>query len=388
LPYNRLEIANMTYTRNSIIEALECVAQIGVPSIGAASILDVGSHDFLKYFEKEILDNFIAQGGSTCRFFEGAYGSGKTHLLQLFQDIAIKRHMLVVEVELSHSMNFIYWESITRYIMEKIQCRFDGKVVRSLPKILDALALNGWASENPLKSFHLPHTGFVNAIDTYLKQNQNLNPAAKEKLAQFLIGQRVSAVELRKLGVTGVKNPLSRRNAELVLNTVLSSLFHLGLPGTMVLFDETDQTFRSTLTHSNKAHAAANIMRRLIDACSLNGIKGVLVSFAVLPNFIPACANTYQAVGERLMVSSEGRHEPGWRTPVLRLDSVNSVPGHDEFVKAAVDKFMELSRLLGIKKNLKSQLEIAGEDILAHHAGLNFRRPLLRMYASMLLEHV
>jgi len=47
-----------------------------------------------------------------------------------------------------------------------------------------------------------------------------------------------------------------------------------------------------------------------------------------------------------------------------------------------------LSRLLGIKKNLKSQLEIAGEDILAHHAGLNFRRPLLRMYASMLLEHV
>ena len=388
MPYNHLKTTTMSYSRNSVIEALENVAQIGVPSIGAASILDVGTQDFLRYFENELLDNFIAQGGSTCRFFEGAYGSGKTHLLQLLHDIAIKRRMLVVEVELSHSMNFMNWHSITQYILEKIQCRFDGKVVQSLPKILDALAAQNWASEKPLKSFHLPHTGFVNAIETYLKRSRNLNPAAKEKLAQFLLGQRVSAVDLRKMGIMGVKNPLSRRNAELVFNTVLSTLFHLGLPGTMVLFDEADQTFRSTLTHSMKAHAAANIMRRLIDACSLSGIKGVLVAFAVLPNFIPACANTYQAVGERLMVSSEGRTEPGWRTPVLRLDAVNSLADHEEFVEAAVIKFMELSKLLGVSKNLKPQLELAGEEILNQHAGLDFRRPLVRRYASMLLAHV
>lgn len=378
----------MTYSRDSIIEALENVAQIGVPSIGAASILDVGTQDFLKYFEQEILDNFIAQGGSTCRFFEGAYGSGKTHLLQLLHDVAIKRNMLVVEVELSHSMNFINWHSITQFILEKIQCRFDGKVVQSLPKILDALAAKDWAIKKPLKLFHLPHTGFVNGIETYLKRNRNLSPAAKDKLAQFLLGQRMSTVELRKLGVTGVKNPLSRRNAELVLNTVLSALFHLGFPGTMVLFDETDQTFRHTLTHSIKAIAAANIMRRLIDACSLSGIKGVLVSFAVLPNFIPACANIYQAVGERLMVTSEGRFEPGWRTPVLRLDAVNTLPEHDAFLEAAIEKFIELSRTLGISTNLKPHLQQAGEEILNQHAGLDFRRPLIRRYASMLLAHV
>ncbi len=379
----------MSYTRNSVIEALESIAQVGVPSIGAASILDVGTQDFLKYLENEILDNFIAQGGSTCKFFEGSYGSGKTHLLQLLHDIAIKRHMLVVEVELSHSMNFMNWHSITQYIMEKIQCRFDGRIVRSLPKILDALSAKDWFHAKPLRSFHLPHTGFVNAIEIYLKQNRDLNPVVKEKLAQFLLGQRVSAVELRKLGVKGVKNPLSRRNAELVFNSVLSSLFHLGMPGTMVLFDETDQTFSGNLTHhSIKAKAAANIMRRLIDACSLSGITGVLVSFAVLPNFIPACAHTYPALGERLMLSSEGRSEPGWRNPVLRLDAVNSLPDHDEFVEAAVDKFIELSRILGVNKNLKSQLETAGDKILVQHAGLDFRRPLVRMYASILLEHV
>lgn len=378
----------MPYSRDSIIEALENVAQIGVPSVGAASVLDVGTQDFIRFFEREILDNFIAQGGSTCRFFEGAYGSGKTHLLQLLHDVAIKRKMLVVEVELSHSMNFVNWHSITQFILEKIQCRFDGKIIQSVPKILDALAAQHWAIQKPLKSFHLPHTGFVNGIETYLKMNRNLSPAAKDKLSQFLLGQRVSAVELRKLGVTGVKNPLSRRNAELVLNTVLSALYHIGFPGTLLLFDETDQTFRNTLTHSLKARSAANIMRRLIDACSLSGIKGVLVSFAVLPNFIPACANNYQAVGERLMISSAGRLEPGWRTPVLRLDAINTLPEHAEFVDSAIEKFLILSRTLGIDTNLRSQLQQAGVDILNKHAGLDFRRPLIRRFASMLLAHV
>lgn len=379
----------MPYSRDSIIEALENVAQIGVPSVGAASVLDVGTQDFIRFFEQEILDNFIAQGGSTCRFFEGAYGSGKTHLLQLLHDLAIKRKMLVVEVELSHSMNFGNWHSITQFILEKIQCRFDGKIIQSLPKILDALAAQHWAIQKPLKSFHLPHTGFVNGIETYLKMNRNLCPAAKDKLSQFLLGQRVSAVELRKLGVTGVKNPLSRRNAEVVLNTVLSALYHIGFPGTLLLFDEADQTFRNILAaHNQRAQYAANIMRRLIDACTLSGIKGVLVSFAVLPNFIPHLANVYPAIGERLMVSSAGRLEPGWRTPVLRLDAINTLPEHDEFVKAAIVKFLHLSRAIGITANLKSQLQQAGEDILNRHAGLDFRRPLIRRFASILLAHV
>ncbi len=142
------------------------------------------------------------------------------------------------------------------------------------------------------------------------------------------------------------------------------------------------------MTHSLKARSAANIMRRLIDACSLSGIKGVLVSFAVLPNFIPACANNYQAVGERLIISSAGRLEPGWRTPVLRLDAINTLPEHVEFVDSAIEKFLTLSRTLGIDTNLKSQLQQAGVDILNKHAGLDFRRPLIRRFASMLLAHV
>jgi hypothetical protein len=377
----------MRYSRSQIIDALQNIAQIGSPSSGAATIVDIGTQNFLEYFENEVLNNFIAQGGSTCRFFEGAYGTGKTHVLQLLHDMAIKRQMPFVEVELSNALNFTNWHSITKFILEKIQCCIDGKVVRSLPRILDAMVTSGWVLEKPLKSFNLPHRGFVNAIETYLKRNRNLNPDAKDKLVQFLMGQRVGTVELQRYGITGVKNPLSRRNAELVLNTVLSALYYLKFPGTIILFDEIDQTFINTLPPSRRTMAAANIMRRLIDACSLSGIKGVLVAFAVLLNFIPACSNAYQALGERLMVSSMGRSKHGWRTPVLRLDAICSISDREEFVEAAVDKFIELARVLGIDKNLRPFLETAGEDILNRHAGLDFRRPLVRRYASMVLEH-
>jgi hypothetical protein len=378
----------VSYSRLQIIDALENVAQIGAPSLGAATMLDIGTQEFIEYFEDEVLDNFIVQGGSTCRFFEGAYGAGKTHLLQLLRDVAVKRQMLVVEVELSHALNFVNWHSITKFILEKIQCRFDGKKFQSLPKILDAMIANGKVLEKPLRSFQLSHTGFVNAIETYLKRNRNLNPIAKDKLAQFLMGQKVGTVQLRQLGITGVKNPLSQRNAELVLNTVLSALYHLGFPGTMVLFDETEPIFKNTVASTAKTQTAANIMRRLIDTCSLSGIKGVLVSFAVLPNFIPACANSYQALGDRLMVSRPDRFKHGWRAPVLRLDTVCSISDHEEFVKAAVDKFIELARELNIHdNNLKPRLKAAGEDILTNHAGLDFRRPLIRRYASTVLEY-
>lgn len=377
----------MPYSKTDIIDALECVAQTGVPSNGAATILDIGTKSYLDFFETEILDKLVTQGGSTCRFYEGTYGSGKTHLLQLFHDMAIRKRMLVVEVELSQILNLTDWHAITKFVLEKIQCRIDRNIVQSLPKILDAIVENGWLPDKSLRSYHLTHTGFVNAIETYLKRNRELRQEAKDRLAQFLLGQKVGALELKRNGISNVKNPLSKRNAELVLNTVLSALYHMGFPGTMILFDETDQTFSISEKIPLKTIFGANIMRRLIDACSLSGIKGVLVGFAVLPNFIPACAGVYQALGERLMVSRKGRTTPGWRSPVLRLDAINTVPDRNEFVVEAVTKFLGFAERLDVKIDLRAQLESVGNEILNKQAGLDFRRALIKRYASVILQY-
>ena len=75
-----------------ILNALEQVAQYGTAPRGAAAFLDVGSAGFVDYFESEIIDDLLGSGGATCKMVAGAYGSGKTHLLDLLGDVALRRH--------------------------------------------------------------------------------------------------------------------------------------------------------------------------------------------------------------------------------------------------------------------------------------------------------
>jgi hypothetical protein len=76
---------------DDIIDALEVIAQNGIPATGRAWITDVRSGPYIDFFEDEILGHLVASGGSTCRIFEAVYGAGKTHLLDLFFSLASRR---------------------------------------------------------------------------------------------------------------------------------------------------------------------------------------------------------------------------------------------------------------------------------------------------------
>lgn len=70
-------------SKDSIITSLNKIAQNGTDDVEIADLIDVGNQDYMNYFENEVIENLIAKGGATCKFIEGAYGAGKTHLLNL-----------------------------------------------------------------------------------------------------------------------------------------------------------------------------------------------------------------------------------------------------------------------------------------------------------------
>ncbi len=98
---------------DSVRASLEKLAEHGTPPPGASPIIDVGTDSFVEFFADEVIDGLIATGGSTCRFFEGAYGSGKTHLLQLLEMRARDRGMAVVRLDLSQALSLADWRLIT-----------------------------------------------------------------------------------------------------------------------------------------------------------------------------------------------------------------------------------------------------------------------------------
>lgn len=371
-----------------ILDALEKVAEFGIPVPTAARLLDLGTTDFLNYFEQEVLDELIFHGGATCRFFEGVYGSGKTHLLQLLYDLALKKGMAVVRIELSQALKLEQWQLVTSFILENIEFCFNGQQVRSLPNILDSLRGAGMVKTKLLQEANLPHSGFQTGILIFLKEP--LTDLAKNRLKHYLLGEKIGAGELRKIGVRGVKNPLCQRNAEQVLNTALNSLFYLGLPGVLLLFDETDKSFDSRRTvPPKKVQIAANLIRRFIDGCATGGLIGTVAVFAVLPGFLENCARIYPALGQRLQMVRGGDEKPAWRWPVLPIQAVCSISQPEHFLEAAINRFEKLvAHCGGSVTGLRKRMQLEGYKILNQNAGMGYRRDLMKVLATLALEKI
>lgn len=381
-----------------VFEMLEVLAENGIPRPGTAQIIDVGTSDFLNFLDKELLEEFIPKGGATCRFFEGTYGSGKTHLLQLIENLALRNGYVVCRIDLANDLSFEHWSQITKHILENCRVLLDGRVIRKLPNIFFELQHSEFLKTEQLEKAQLPHPGFQNAILNALRASR-LDYAASENLYRFLLGEKVTAKAMKASGLRTIKNPLAVNNSEQVLITVLNAFHLLGMKGCILLFDETD---KSWMLHSRtlvprRILVASNLIRRFIDSCSLGRIKGTLAVFAVLPNFIGDCKQCYPALGERLGFERAENKEAAWRWPVLPISAVSSLYTTCEsevmvgelFLKQIVDNFISLVNYCeGDTAEIERELFEIGVKQLGEHAGVDYKRAIIRALALNSVERI
>ncbi len=368
-----------------LITALETLAANGVPPIDHLEAFDIGTTPFLDVIERELVDALVSHGAATCRFVVGPYGAGKTHLLRLMRERALTRGMVVLSADLVAGMNIDTWDMLTRFILERMQLRADSEIVTGLPAILAVLGKRPIDMER-VRAMPAPHASFRNAMLLGLQPDE-VPEFAGPWLQRYLEGQRITPGKLRQAGVQSVKDPLSARNAEHVLNTVLMTLYAMGVPGTLLAFDESETALQLTRSTAGlKIHRAANLMRRLIDACPTGRVFGALVVFAVLPDFIERSTAAYPALGQRLQTRMTEDALP-WRSPVLRIDDIGTANEPHEFLSAMVDR---LATLVGEARgtepdSLRKDLEREGLDVLNAHAGAGYRRPLMKRLAAVTL---
>jgi len=374
---------------DAIRDALEQIAQYGVLGDANPWLIDVGSDAFISCFEREILDDLVQHGGSTCRFFEGSYGAGKTHLLRLLGETARARGMVTARMDLTHEIGLDDWRLIAEYVLSNLEVTIGDVSARGLPDILSALAASGEANIEALRAAHLAHTGFQAAMIRAATATPSATRAMPPVLRSYLLGSRVSLSALKHGGVRGVKDPLVPKNAEQVLSTVLGGLFHLGLPGTLLLFDENESSlFSKRAIAPRKLQAAANIMRRLIDGCTTGELVGTVAVFAVLPGFLDSCAQQYPALGQRLEMPRRVS-EPSWRWPIMPVTSATSLPEPEDFLEAMLGHFQQMLQDSGCDlarvERVVDQMSAEGETLLASQAGSGYRRPLMKHLATLAL---
>jgi len=368
------------------LDALEQVAQSGIPGTETAVLIDVGTARYLRFFQHEFIDNGVKKGNSICRFFEGPFGAGKTHLLQLISGLGQDNQFAVARLDLSQALDITEWHHVTKFILQHLTLQDGTGVHKGLPAILTMLSQREDRDKSvDLKQAKLPQPGFGRAMQ-YMLDSGFKSPEHQLVISRFLSGEKVLVADMKRQGLKGVKGSLNARNADQILKSALNGLFLLGVP-TMILLDENERTLAKSAGSNAKYNKAANLMRRLIDACALGGIQGSTIIFTVLPNFIQMCVEQYPALGQRLRTVPPDTLSASWRTPVLEVRDVNSATTEEKFLEEAVERFNSIARELGIHKDtLRSDLERAGQEVLQRNAGAGYRRELMKLLASKILR--
>lgn len=377
-------------TNEILVNALEQIASFGTAPQDASHLVDVGTDGYLRYFEEEIIEDIVSCGGATCKFYEGVYGSGKSHILNMLRELAFSRGMVVASTDLSQAISFTDWKLVTEYILQNMEIRSGNQIIRSLPEILAALGeYDITPNIEKLKGEYLPCPGFVNAM-IYATQKNSLDNKAWELLKQYLLGHKVSVVSLRDNGLMGIKGNLTKRNSEFILKTALGALYHLGTTGTLLLFDENEKTLvHSSRTPSRKYKEAANLIRRMIDGCSNGLIMGAVVIFAVLPGFLENCNMYYQALGQRINIVRDGLHRPAWRWPLIPVEFINSADDPEDFLERAANLYVNIVKKIGGSvSNLESIMLSKGQEILKSNVGSGYKRKLMKTLSNIALERL
>jgi len=366
----------------SIREALEKLAENGLPPADSdlAKVFDVGTGPFIEFFENEVLGRIVMPGGATLKFFEGSHGSGKTHITRLLEESAFNKGCAVVRIDLSQGLSLRYWKSITQTVLESISLSIGSEFVTGLPNILEKLRASNSLRLDRFKNSNLAHPGFRTAM---LQVLESRNPQANDLLEAFLLGERVTVRSLKSVGIRGVKNPLTEQNAEQVLKTVLGGIHLIGIPGTLIIFDENEATFDFTGRKGAWVQTSANKLRRLIDACFTEGLVGTAVVFAVLPGFLERCNTAYPALGERLRMDRSGTFPSSWRWPVLSVDDVGNMVSPENFLQEEIKIMIHLVECLsGDSNGLENQMIDQGSMILQNNAGSGYKREIMKSLAA------
>jgi hypothetical protein len=158
----------------------------------------------------------------------------------------------------------------------------------------------------------------------------------------------------------------------------------------MLLFDENEKTLEvHGARPARKTVIAANLIRRLIDACAMGDMRATVAIFAVLPEFRQRCAQAYAALGQRIQPTPASTLSAPWRWPTLPVDAIAGIDDHDEFARSAIDKIVQLVELCdGDPTNLKEKMRVQSDLILEQNAGSSFRRPLMKELATLALQEI
>lgn len=307
---------------------------------------------------KELLEfsrcfEIVSEGGGTVKFLNGEYGSGKSFLLNVIKQNAVKSNFVVSRIQVDRSFRFNNPEHLYYHIMHNLTLNVTGKAVTSFESIFDL-----WVSKlqeyddskqaaddinRVIVALTRYNGSFARAFLAYIKARVGKDRILSDAIASWLMGEKNIPANLKsKFEVIG---NVDRLNSTDFLKAFIELLKLLGYNGLIVLVDELELI---TGERVDIRRASYENLRSLIDLCCSGELGGCMFVFAATNEFFEnpeKGIRTYEALAQRLGdaidKSNAAMHDV--RQPIIRLQ------------KLSVEEFQELTdRVIDIYKLLYS----------------------------------
>ena len=304
------------------------MGESGQPPERRALAVNVGTEDILRVLRDEYLVPIREHGrNSSFKLVQAPYGGGKTQFLHCLRELAEGEGFASALVGLSpKDCPFDDAAKIFRAVAREIELplhdpeekprRGFAQVIRHLvdERVAQAgkAAFSSWLREE-LAMADVESPALLRATVAFAEAVIERSPDRMELLGDYLRGETMTLAELAPFRIRELPDGEAGFR---FLRSIAQILRAMQVPGLLLLFDEMDRTM--SLPKKKKRSIGDNL-RQMIDHTGQSVLPGVLMAYAVPPEFIGHVAAEYPALTQRLN-STVSFSKVSPLSPVIDLD--------------------------------------------------------------------
>ena len=308
----------------SILHTLEggMVPENGLPYIA------VGRKEEVEVITRDM--DRIAQGYSTFRLLEGAYGTGKSFMAQLIKNEALLRGFLVMDCELAAERKLCgsKKEGLETYrvLLSRLSSRScpNGKALehvleKYMEKANEESEDRAWQEHVKKEIQQLPHGyDFYEVLMAYAEAWRKGDSDRKDNLLRWFRGEYANKTASRK--ACGIAVVIEDENWFSYLKIWAIFFKEIGYTGLYIILDELTQITRNIVNSTTREHNFERLLSMYND-CYGNGARNMGIILCGIPSSIHDTRRgifSYEALKSRLNVSSlQGDEILG--APIIKL---------------------------------------------------------------------
>jgi hypothetical protein len=377
-------------------QMLARMGEAGQPPERGALLVNTGTDGILDLLREEyVLPIRDAGRNSTFKLVQAPFGGGKTQFLHCLREICWAEGFVTGLIGVSpkecpfDDVMRIY-QSVARSLqippanpLEESDLGVDAvlraEIQRRRGESPDEELID-WVKEE-IGRGRVDSHAVRRAAEMFLRAVITGDEEVEEVAGSFLRGDEVSRTELRPLRI---REELSEKSAYRFLRSMIQVFRAMGVPGVALLFDEMDRVL--SLTVKRKKEIGDNL-RQMIDHCGRQELPGLILAYAVPPEFMTLVVPEYPALDQRLR-SARKFSAASTLSPVIDLDSLPMSP--TELLAGIGDRLLVLFAAAGEgpltdvlqRRNLLALAQEYGE----HQLESGSRRRFVKAAVAMLFE--